>query len=161
MTAKLKIGSGLHRARKNRSRGPRPAAKVIPDFRTMRFEHKGQDFLWWTITEHGDVVGCGPFQGSTWTKCVVLNHATLAVGDQPVFKSPHIAEPKTLRYRVVAIWEGFDHMEPKGVSPEKFLKAPRHVVAAPQPLRLRPVPGAQTLPPLPQPIIARARGRRT
>ncbi len=25
MTAKLKIGSGLHRARKNRSRGPRPA----------------------------------------------------------------------------------------------------------------------------------------
>lgn len=32
MAAKLKIGSGLRRARKNRSRGPRvkPAAKLAP-----------------------------------------------------------------------------------------------------------------------------------
>lgn len=28
MTAKLKIGSGLHRARRNRSRGPRPAKPI-------------------------------------------------------------------------------------------------------------------------------------
>jgi hypothetical protein len=110
-TPKLPIGSGLHRARRNRSRGPRPAP--LPEFRTMRFEDHGQDFLWWTITEHGDVVGCGPFQASTWMECKVINHRALAVGVQPIFKSRWLVETKTLRYRIAAIWEGFDHMEPK------------------------------------------------
>jgi hypothetical protein len=123
VSAKLKIGAGLHRARRNRSRGPRKAA--LPDFRTMRFEDHGQDFLWWTITEHGDVVGCGPFQSSIWEKCVVVNHCDLAVGVQPIFKAPAIREQKTLRYRIAAIWEGFSHMEPK----------PLQVKPAPKPLR--------------------------
>lgn len=116
MHKKLTIGSGLHRARKNRIKGPRVKPAVLPDFRTIKLEDKGQDFIWWTITQHGDVVGCGPFQSSTWTKCQVLNHETLKVGDKPVFKSPHVAKALTLSYSIVAIWEGFDHMEPKAVA---------------------------------------------
>ncbi|PKQ69360.1 hypothetical protein BZG01_00030 [Labilibaculum manganireducens] len=32
----------------------------------VTFEDKGQDFLWWKITDQGAVVDCGPFQKDIW-----------------------------------------------------------------------------------------------
>ena len=126
MHPKLEIGSGLRRAKKNRSRGPRPVT-----VRTIYFEDRGQDFLWWTIASNGMVVDCGPFQATTWCKCVVLGAKRLTVGEHPQIITPHNARPITLNYAVTKIEPGaYPHPGTEGVSPAKFLKllrAPRCV----------------------------------
>ena len=50
MSKNLPYGATLARAKHSR----RPRKNLLPDFRTIRFEDKGQDFLWWTITDRGE-----------------------------------------------------------------------------------------------------------
>ena len=76
----------------------------------IRFEDRGQGFLWWEVDlETGRIVGCGPHQAATWAggKCSV-DVATLKVGQRPTFFGP-ATEPdgRRLNYAIAG-------MEPAG-----------------------------------------------
>lgn len=71
---------------------------------TIRFADRGQDFLEWDIDADGTVVGCRPFQASTWCGCVVQNLADLKRGAIVRFVSPRIDQTeRTIRYPLVSI----------------------------------------------------------
>lgn len=54
--------------------------------KTITFSDHGQDFLEWDLDATGRVVACRPFQGSTWCKATVTNHAYLRRGSVVVIR---------------------------------------------------------------------------
>jgi len=51
----------------------------------IHFEDNGQDFLWWDVDEHGNVLDCGPFQASIWVGCIILDPEDLQRGSEVEF----------------------------------------------------------------------------
>lgn len=67
--------------------------------KTIVFEDHSQDFLEWDIDEHGVVVGCRPFQASTWCGGRVLN-TDVEVGETVRYVPMWDCRPMSVRYPV-------------------------------------------------------------
>ena len=69
----------------------------------LEFEDHGQDFLRWELDAKGTVIGCEPFQASTWCGLEVFQPGLLAVGDLVHFYDSRDKSFRHIRYRVAKV----------------------------------------------------------
>ena len=69
----------------------------------LHFEDLGQDFLRWELNAKGKVIGCEPFQASTWCGLEVFQPGLLAVGDLVHFYDSRDKSFRHIRYRVAKV----------------------------------------------------------